>query len=91
MFGICANEYSADGQTVHLEYGCGAHSETEVPKDTTPPVPDAYDDAAVDVVVLPQQLAASARARSAGDTSAGEAGTGETASGAEGSTPADEA
>ena len=66
MFGICANEYSADGQTVHLEYGCGAHSEIEVPRDTTPPVPEAYDDAAVDVVVLPQQLAASARARSAG-------------------------
>ena len=26
MFGVCANEFSADAQVVHLEYGCGAHS-----------------------------------------------------------------
>ncbi|KAA0916921.1 DUF3027 domain-containing protein [Dietzia sp. ANT_WB102] len=65
MFGVCANEFSADGQVVHLEYGCGAHSEVEVPPDTAPAVAEAYDDAAVDVMVLPQQLAASARARSA--------------------------
>lgn len=63
MFGVCANEFSADGQVVHLRYGCGAHSEVEVPRDTGPAVAEAYDDAAVDVVVLPQQLAASARAR----------------------------
>ncbi|PTM86918.1 Protein of unknown function (DUF3027) [Dietzia psychralcaliphila] len=67
MFGVCANEYSADGQVVHLQYGCGAHSEVQVATDTTTPVPEAYDDAAVDVVVLPQQLAASARAREASD------------------------
>lgn len=60
MFGVCANEYSADGQIVHLQYGCGAHSETELPGDGADPAPEAYDDAAVDVVVLPQQLAASA-------------------------------
>ena len=67
LFGVCANEFSADGQVVHLEYGCGAHSEVEIPSDTGPAVADAYDDAAVDVVVLPQQLAATARARSAAD------------------------
>ncbi|WP_333617936.1 DUF3027 domain-containing protein [Dietzia sp.] len=25
-FGVCANEFSADGQVVSLDYGCGAHS-----------------------------------------------------------------
>lgn len=65
LFGVCANQFSADGQVVHLEYGCGAHSEVEVTRDTGPAVAEAYDDAAVDVVVLPQQLAATARARSA--------------------------
>ncbi len=72
MFGVCANEYSADGQVVHLEYGCGAHSETEVPRGATTPTPEPYDDAAVDVVVLPQQLAASARARRAETGETGE-------------------
>ncbi|AVZ38764.1 DUF3027 domain-containing protein [Dietzia sp. JS16-p6b] len=68
MFGVCANEYSADGQVVHLQYGCGAHSEVQVATESTAPVAEAYDDAAVDVVVLPQQLAASAaRARGAAD------------------------
>ena len=28
-FGVCTNEWSpADGRVVHLEYGCGSHSET---------------------------------------------------------------
>lgn len=63
MFGVCANEYSADGQVVHLEYGCGAHSAVEMPRNAALDKAEAYDDAAVDVVVLPQQLAATARAR----------------------------
>jgi len=63
MFGVCANEYSADGQVVHLEYGCGAHSETQVAGGGSAAVAEPYDDAAVDLVVLPQQLAAAARAR----------------------------
>lgn len=65
MFGVCANEYSADGHVVHLQYGCGAHSEVQVAAESAAPTAEAYDDAAVDVVVLPQQLAA-ARARRAG-------------------------
>lgn len=88
MFGVCANEYSADGQVVHLEYGCGAHSEVEVPRPADAGTAEAYDDAAVDVVVLPQQLAASARARSA---VAGQDPTGEAADSdreASGETPA---
>ncbi len=52
VFGACGNELSpADGQVVHAEYGCGAHSEVEV--DTSPTVPVAelvYDDAELDLV-----------------------------------------
>ncbi|WJZ17359.1 DUF3027 domain-containing protein [Corynebacterium guangdongense] len=29
-FGVCANEFSADGILVHATYGCGAHSQTQV-------------------------------------------------------------
>lgn len=51
-FGACGNELSpADGQVVHAEYGCGAHSEIEV--DTSPTVPVAelvYDDAELDLL-----------------------------------------
>jgi hypothetical protein len=50
-FGVCANEMSpADGHVVHVEYGCGAHSEVQV--DVASPVPVAdlvYDDAELDV------------------------------------------
>ena len=92
MFGVCANEYSADGQVVHLQYGCGAHSAVEIPEDTTPEIPEAYDDAAVDVVVLPQQLAATAKARAeaeraegAGSEAANAGGAGAEAANAENS------
>ena len=31
VFGLCGNEWSpADGRVVALDYGCGAHSETDV-------------------------------------------------------------
>ncbi|WGW12655.1 DUF3027 domain-containing protein [Saxibacter everestensis] len=40
-FGVCANEWSPrDGNVVSLEFGCGAHSETDTPNEAhTPPVP----------------------------------------------------
>lgn len=41
-FGVCANEYSADGHVVHSAYGCGAHSET--PRETSDPTQRAFDD-----------------------------------------------
>lgn len=41
-FGVCVNEYSADGHVVHATYGCGAHSRT--PLDDHIDGPDAYDD-----------------------------------------------
>lgn len=52
-FGACGNELSpADGQVVHAEYGCGAHSEVEVDSSPTVPVAElVYDDAEVDIAV----------------------------------------
>ncbi|TWP50049.1 DUF3027 domain-containing protein [Lentzea tibetensis] len=51
-FGICANEISpADGHVVHVEYGCGAHSQVEVDASPLVPVADlVYDDAQLDVL-----------------------------------------
>lgn len=52
-FGVCANELTpADGHVVHVEYGCGAHSEVEVEGGPAVPVADlVYDDATLDVEV----------------------------------------
>ena len=41
-FGVCANEYSADGVVVHATYGCGAHSDTTVAEDVS--TSQAFDD-----------------------------------------------
>ncbi|MDP9850519.1 DUF3027 domain-containing protein [Corynebacterium lowii] len=41
-FGVCTNEYSADGHVVHASYGCGAHSET--PWESSDPSQRAFDD-----------------------------------------------
>jgi hypothetical protein len=39
-FGVCANEYSADGRVVDANYGCGAHSDVVVEPDVAiPPKP----------------------------------------------------
>jgi hypothetical protein len=50
-FGVCGNELApADGHVVHVEYGCGAHSEVEL--EVTSPVPVAdlvYDDTTMDI------------------------------------------
>ncbi|MGH3620227.1 MAG: DUF3027 domain-containing protein, partial [Sciscionella sp.] len=50
-FGVCANELApADGHVVHVEYGCGAHSETEVDTSASVPVAElVYDDAGLEV------------------------------------------
>lgn len=49
-FGVCANAMGADGRVVHVEYGCGAHSDTEMPTGAGSPLYEAYDDAAIEVV-----------------------------------------
>ncbi|WNG95619.1 DUF3027 domain-containing protein [Mycobacterium sp. ITM-2016-00318] len=53
MFGVCANELSADGHVVDAEYGCGAHSDTPAPPGTGSPLYDPYDDGVLDVVEPP--------------------------------------
>ena len=50
MFGVCANEYSADGNVVDAEYGCGAHSDTPRPAGSGSPLYEPYDDGLVDVI-----------------------------------------
>ncbi|MGH3793742.1 MAG: DUF3027 domain-containing protein [Pseudonocardiaceae bacterium] len=53
--GVCGNELApADGQVVHAEFGCGAHSEVQV--DAGPSVPVAelvYDDAELELSPRP--------------------------------------
>lgn len=49
-FGVCANAMGADGHVVHNEYGCGAHSDIELPTGQGSPLYEAYDDAAVDLI-----------------------------------------
>jgi hypothetical protein len=48
-FGVCANEYAADGHVVDAEYGCGAHSDTPQPPSTGTPLYDPYDDGVLDL------------------------------------------
>ena len=43
-FGICANEYSADGHVVSAVYGCGAHSETKVNSEELAGGGELFDD-----------------------------------------------
>ncbi|HEU5475466.1 MAG TPA: DUF3027 domain-containing protein [Actinophytocola sp.] len=54
-FGVCGNEIApADGHLVHIEYGCGAHSEAEVEQVSPVLVADLiYDDnALLDIEVV---------------------------------------
>jgi hypothetical protein len=50
-FGVCGNEIApADGNVVHTEYGCGAHSEVEVEVTSSVPVAElVYDDSLMDM------------------------------------------
>jgi hypothetical protein len=49
-FGVCGNEFGTDGHVVAAAYGCGAHSDTELPKTNRAAMLDPYDDAAIEVV-----------------------------------------
>ena len=53
MFGACANEFSADGQVVDAEFGCGAHSDTPAPAGSGSPLYDPFDDGVIEVVEPP--------------------------------------
>ncbi|WP_026356669.1 DUF3027 domain-containing protein [Mycobacterium sp. 141] len=48
MFGVCANELSADGHVVEAGFGCGAHSDTPQPPGTGSPLYEPYDDGVLD-------------------------------------------
>lgn len=51
-FGVCGNEFADDGQVVHVEHGCGAHSDTVVAEMAATPVSAlVHDDSQLDVVV----------------------------------------
>jgi hypothetical protein len=50
LFGVCANEMSADGHVVAGEYGCGAHSDTPQPAAIGSPMFDPFDDGVLDVI-----------------------------------------
>lgn len=43
-FGVCANEYSADGHVVHASFGCGAHSDTPPMETLGQRVASPFDD-----------------------------------------------
>jgi hypothetical protein len=49
LFGVCANEMSADGHVVSEEYGCGAHSDTPQAATIGTPMFDPYDDGVLDL------------------------------------------
>jgi hypothetical protein len=49
MFGVCANDMSADGHVVASEYGCGAHSDTPPAAQIGSPAFDPYDDGVIDL------------------------------------------
>ncbi|MFE5289320.1 DUF3027 domain-containing protein [Nocardia sp. NPDC056611] len=51
-FGVCGNAMGADGRVVHVAYGCGAHSDVELPTGNGSPLYEAYDDAAVELIPL---------------------------------------
>ena len=52
LFGVCANEMSADGHVVAGEYGCGAHSDTPQPATIGSPMFDPFDDGVLDLTQL---------------------------------------
>lgn len=80
-FGVCANAMGADGRVVHVEYGCGAHSDTELPTGAGSPLYEAYDDAAIEVVPAEELTARDGSAEAAApSTIAPEASTGAEAS-----------
>ncbi len=51
-FGVCGNAMGADGHVVHVEYGCGAHSDVVAPSGNGSPRYEAFDDHAVDYVEI---------------------------------------
>ena len=72
MFGVCANELSADGHVVDAEYGCGAHSDTPAPAGTGSPLYDPYDDGVLEVTEPPAPSRRAAEPRATTSSNAGD-------------------
>lgn len=49
MFGVCANDMSADGHVVADEYGCGAHSDTPPAAQIGSPLFEPFDDGVIEL------------------------------------------
>lgn len=49
-FGVCTNQYAADGHVVSVDYGCGAHSDVTTPAPHERNPYTAFDDGAVEIV-----------------------------------------
>lgn len=57
-FGVCGNEFAADGRVVHAHYGCGAHSSATGSSGSGSPAYPPYDDGEVENVEIPAALEA---------------------------------
>lgn len=69
-FGVCGNAMGADGHVVHVEYGCGAHSDVVAPSGNGSPRYEAFDDHAVDYVEI-TRTESSAEGNGSADNGAG--------------------
>lgn len=58
MFGVCGNEWSpSDARVVSADHGCGAHSETDLERPATEPLPPLIlDDTGAEAVVIPHSV-----------------------------------
>lgn len=57
-FGVCGNEMSSDGRVVHVEHGCGAHSDTVVAELAATPVSElSHDDDLLEIVAIARPVA----------------------------------
>lgn len=56
-FGVCGNELAVDGTVVHAHFGCGAHSDTSLPKGAGSPAYSPYDDGALETMTVPRPAA----------------------------------
>lgn len=50
LFGVCANEMSADGRVVDGGFGCGAHSDTPPAAAIGSPMFEPFDDGVLDII-----------------------------------------
>jgi len=84
-FGVCGNEFApADGHVVHVEFGCGAHSEVEVEPSPVAAVAElVYDDAQLDVDPISRREGAGGPEQPAGEPDRRAMGSGESAGGRE--------